>query len=183
MSNETINPIPHSALGTVSGTTLGAVGGGLKGVGKALLYGVALGAIIGGAWGVGLLGFAATAAGISGGTVGWTVLGVLGGGLLGGVLGTAVAPATGIIGTVKGGSNAASRIRAEKGAANMVDAQLQAYQAQAYAAAAAPTTVYAPTAANNNYATASTMNQAGTKIQADSAQDLGTINGMQLQRA
>lgn len=178
MQNETINPVRHSTLGTVSGTTLGAVGGGLKSGAKTLGYLAIGGAVIGGLIGAGVFG----AVGVGGWAIAQTLAGVVGGGLVGGLAGLFAAPIAGGIGAVTGGSRAATRIREEKGAANMLDAQLSAYQAQALASQQA-TTIYAPTAANNNYPSASTMNQAGSQIQAATAQDLGTINGMQLQRA
>lgn len=191
MQNENINPIRHSALGTVSGTAIGAVGGGIKSGVKTWVYTAAITALAFGATAAVVAftgGLGTGAAALTFGTISNALANFVGFGLVGGAVGgLVVGPALGVfggaIGTVRGGTQAASRIRDEKGAANMLDAQLQAYQAQAYAASAAPTTVYAPSAANNNYATASTMNQAGTKIHADTAQDLGTINGMQLQRA
>lgn len=179
MSNETINPIHHSTLGAATGTVAGAVGGGLKTGVKTLLYTVAAGALIGAIWmsgGFGLL--PAAASGVLGNIVGGSLLG----GLAGGLLGSFAAPIGGLVGGITGGNRAASRIRDEKGAANMLDAQLSAYQAQAQAMQSA-TTIYAPSAANNNSFPASTMNQAGSRIQADTAQNLGTINGLQLQRA
>lgn len=190
MQNDNINPIHHGAFSKATGTVAGAAGGALKsGASGYLKTTLVTGLVVGG--------IAATMALTGGlGAVGFGALGTLSNALVNfgifGAIGTAIgAFTTGIvgggiaswIGAVKGGSNAATRIRNEQGAANMVDAQLSAYQAQAYAASAAPTTVYAPSAANNNYPTASTMNQAGTKVQADSAMDLGIINGQQLAAA
>lgn len=179
MSNETINPIHHSTLGAATSTAAGAVGGGLKGGVKTLLYTVAAGALIGAIWmsgGFGLL--PAAASGVLGNIVGGSLLG----GLAGTFVGAFAAPLGGLVGGLRGGSHAAARVRDEKGAANVLDAQLSAYQAQAQAMQQA-TTIYAPSAANNNSFPASTMNQAGSRIQADTAQNLGTVNGLALQRA
>lgn len=178
MSNETINPIHHSTLGGATGTVAGAAGGMLKSGFKALAFTVGAGVLVGALWGAGVF----AGVGIAGGTIINTLLG----GALGGVLGFGAsyvtAPIAGTIGAISGGTRAADRIRDEKGAANMLDAQLSAYQSQAQAMQTA-TTIYAPSAANNNSFPASTMNQAGTRIQADTAQNLGTINGLALQRA
>ena len=189
MSNENINPIHHSTLGGVTQTAAGAAGGALKsGLSGYLKTTLATGLVVGAV--------AATIALTGGlGALGWGAAGTLGNaamnftvfGLVGGVVGAfTTGPVGGAIGSwfggFHGGANAAERVRNEKGAANVLDAQVSAYQAQAVAAQQA-TTIYAPSAANNNSFPASTMNQAGSKIQADSAQNLGTINGMQLQRA
>ncbi len=184
MQNDNINPIHHGAFSKATGTVTGAAGGAIgtagKAVGSTLLFSTLAGAGI--AVAIGLTGGLA-----AGGFLTTMLFNAVIGSLSGAVVGMVASPVVGGIGAwvgaVKGGSNAATRIRNEQGAANMVDAQLSAYQAQAYAASAAPTTVYAPSAANNNYPTASTMNQAGTKVQADSAMDLGTINGQQLAAA
>lgn len=183
MTNETINPIHHSTLGGATSTAAGAVGGGLKAGVKTLLAVVAVGAVIGAVWATGGLGLlAGEAAATFSGILGDGILGALAGAAGGGLVGIFAAPIAGLVGGISGGSRAATRVREEKGAANMLDAQLSAYQAQAQAMQQA-TTIYAPSAANNNSFPASTMNQAGSRIQADTAQNLGTINGLALQRA
>ena len=180
MSNETINPIHHGAVSGVTQTAAGAAGGAAKAAAKG--------------WGATMLGFVVVGAAIgfvvaTGGTgavaswaVGGPILGALAGGLIGWFPSQLVGGVGALFGGLKGGSNAAGRVREERGAANMLDAQLSAYQAQAQAMQQA-TTIYAPSAANNNSFPASTMNQAGSHIQADTAQNLGTINGLALQRA
>lgn len=192
MENDNITPIHHGALSSVGGTAAGAVGGGLKAGAKTVLAVAAIGALVGGLWGLGVLGAIGGAMGISGGTVISTIFGVGLGGVLGGALGLFASPATATIGAVRGGNRAANRIRDEKGAATVLDAQLSAYQAQAYAAQQQPATIYAPSASNNTTISPGagapvsqypTMNQASPRINADSAQNLGTINGLQLQRA
>jgi len=180
MTNETINPIHHSTLGGATQAAAGVAGGAAKGAAKGWLGTMGV-FILGGA----LIGFLVGTAGIGTLATG-AIAGPIIGGLLGGVAGWVPSQLGGglgaILGGLKGGSNAANRVREEKGAANMLDAQLSAYQAQAQAMQQA-TTIYAPSAANNNSFPASTMNQAGTRIQADTAQNLGTINGLALQRA
>jgi len=180
MSNENIAPINHGVVGTVGHTAAGAAMGGLKFGAKAIFYTAVAGAVIGGLWGVGLFG----AVGLAGGTVATTIFSAIGGGLGGGLLGMFASPLVATIGAAKGGSQAASRVREEKGAHTMVSAQLEAYRAQAIAAQAAPTTVYAPSASNDNkYGSASTMNLADSNIQAASAQNMGRVDGLQLARA
>lgn len=188
MQNETINPIRHSALGTVGGTAAGAAGGAVKTGAKTFLYTAIGTALVFGATAAVIAftgGLGAAAIGTAG-TLSNAVANFVGFGLLGGAVGVPLGLFTGTIGggigAVTGGSRAASRIRDEKGAANVLDAQLSAYQTQALAAQQA-TTIYAPSAANHNYAGASTKNQAPLSIQGGTGQDLGTINGMQLQRA
>lgn len=179
MSNETINPIHHSTLGGAAHTATGAAGGAIKGAAKG--------------WGATMLGFVVAGAAIglflgTGGTaavtwaVGGPILGAIGGAIVGWFPSQLGGGIGALFGGLKGGVNAADRVRDERGAANMLDAQLSAYQAQAMAMQSA-TTIYAPSAANNNSFPASTMNQAGSRIQADTAQNLGTINGLALQRA
>lgn len=181
MQNETINPIRHGVISGATQTTAGVATGAVKTGVKSWLGSmgtfIAIGAVVGFTIGTGGLGTIAT------GAIAGPIIGGLVGGLVGIIPSGYIGGLGALIGGFTGGKHAVERVSAERGAANMLDAQLQAYQAQAYAASAAPTTVYAPTAANNNYPTASTMNQAGTKIQADAAQDLGTINGQALAAA
>lgn len=180
MSNQTINPINHGVVSAAGHTAGGAVVGGLKLGAKTILYTAGAFALFGGLWGAGLLG----AVGIAGGTMVNTMIGVVGGGVVGTFLGSFVSPFTATVGAAKGGSQAYDRVREEKGAANMVKAQLQGMQMQAMAERSAPTTVYAPTAVNDNkYGSASTMNLADSNIQAASVQLDGRAAGAQLQRA
>lgn len=182
MVNETTNPINHGVVGALGHTAGGAAIGGVKSGIKTLGYTILAGAAIGAIWmsgGFGLLPAAAS--------------GVLSNVLIGAGIGGVVSlPFAGLFsafgtafGAAKGGAQAYDRVRDEKGAANMVKAQLQGMQMQAMAERSAPTTVYAPTAVNDNkYGSASTMNLADSNsIQAASAQLDGRAAGAQLQRA
>jgi hypothetical protein len=180
MQNETIMPVRHglisgtatTAAETGKGALTGLVKGGLIGLGTmAALGALALGgatlALGGGfAWAVGL-----------------GLVGALGGGITGLSIGGPLAAGIGtLVGTVFGAKHGIDKVSNERGAATMLDAQLAAYQAQAMASQQA-TTIYAPSAANHNYAGASTKNQAPLSIQGGTGVDMGAINGMQLQRA
>lgn len=192
MSNQTINPINHGIISGTGQTVAGAVGGGVKTGfktwGTTTLYtGLAIGAaaaVIAFTGGAGALGFG-TLGTLGNALTNFAVWGALGTGFGAVVTGPFASVFGGIFGAAKGGAQAAERVREEKGAANMMQAQLSAYQAQALAAQASPTMVYAPSAANNTkYDTASTLKlandnaiQAGASVQHD-----GVVQGMQLQR-
>lgn len=182
MSQETITPTNHGVIGAAGHTVAGAAGGavksGLKGIGyTALIFGA-----VGAAWATG--GLSLLGGGLSA-TVFHGVLGGLGGALIGGALiGPFVGMFTGTYGAAKGGSEAAQRVREEKGAANMVKAQLQAMQFEALNNRGT-TNIYAPTASNDNkYDTASTLTQAPSTIQqGQGAQFDGVLGGPQLAAA
>jgi hypothetical protein len=182
MQNETISPINHGVVSATGHTVAGAAGGAVKSGLQTIGYTALVCAGIGAVWATGGLGLFATGVGstfLSG------LLGAAAGGLAGGVvLGPLFSVFTGTYGAVKGGANAANRVREEKGASNAMQAQLETYRAQALASQMAPTTVYAPSATNDNkYSGASTMNLAPSTIQQGDAQLQGMVNGMGLQRA
>lgn len=177
-------PVNHGVLSStgnvVGGTVVGGVKSGVKTYITTTLVCAALAA------GITLLSIAT--GGVSGffalGTVSNVVGQTLLFGTLGGLVGAAViAPFTsifgGLFGAVKGGSDAADRVRNEKGAANVVQAQVAAYKAQAQAEALG--------ASNDNQrynsfpAQGSPMNQAGSTVNAMQAD--GRVDGMHLQRA
>lgn len=188
MSNENIMPVRHGLISGTATTAAETGKGALQGMVKGGLIGIAvmagLGALVfgGAAFGITLAATtglsALTVGAITGGAV---LVGALSGGVAGIFSGGPLAAGIGtVFGTVFGVKRGVDKVGNELGAATMLDAQLAAYQAQAYAAQQA-TTIYAPSAANNN--NFPSMHQAGSRIQADTAQNLGTINGMQLQRA
>lgn len=181
MSNENIMPVRHGFISGTATTAAEAGKGAIKGMVKGGLMGLATMAVLGAA----IVGGSAFLLG--GGIVGLLVaapIGAIAGGLSGLVVGGPLAAGIGtVLGTVFGVNRGMDRVGNERGAATMLDAQLQAYEAQAMAAQQA-TIINAPSAANNNYPTASTMNQAGTQIQRGTSQDMGMINGAPaLQRA
>ena len=200
MQNETIMPVRHGLISGTAVTTAEAAKGGFGGFLKGGLIGIG-GSLIGGpiigAVGLGLVGLVGGAiiglipgiALVGAALTGATYLGVTGA-VLGGVAGiVGVVPGAiygsgfgGLFGLFQGASKGVNKVGQERGAATMVNAELEAYKAQAMAAQQA-TTIYAPSAANHNYAGASTKNMAPLNIQGGTGQDLGTINGMQLQRA
>ncbi len=168
MANDNIAPINHSAGSAFSSTAAGVTGGAIKG-------GVKWGLV----W-TGLLAAAGIASGIALGGIAAApiLLGLVGGG----VVGFLTSPAAGVIGSafgaLGGGSRAAHRVREERGAAHMLDAQVEAYKAQVMAPQ--------PAAYANKYAMpeqGSAMNPAASTIQADSLQSMGRVDAPQLQRA
>jgi hypothetical protein len=161
-----VAPVNHGVLSTTGNVALGAAGGALKtGFTSAALW--TIGATVIGGGVAALIALSPLAIG----------LGIVGGGILGlftsgfaGVIGSA-------IGGVKGASRSVQRVNAEQGAANVLQAQVAAYQAQAMAQAPANDNKY------NFPAQGSAMNPAMASIQADSAQGFGPIAGQGLQRA
>lgn len=191
MQNETISPINHGVISGAGQTAAGALGGAvrtgtstyLKTALASTVIGAGLFVVIGLTGGVGALAAGGSAfSGILGNALGGSLVGGLLGGL---VIGPFAGSLGGIFGAAKGGSDAAQRVREEKGAANMMQAQLSAMQAQALANQASPITISAPEAYNDNkYASASTLKLAPTTIQqgADAQLD-GMVHGAALQRA
>lgn len=178
--NQTV-PVRHTMLSGVGSTTAGTVGGAVKGGVSGWLIATGICAVLGAALFTGGFGLGLGSAML------WQGIG--GAALVGGIgaftVGPFVGMLTGAFGGVKGGTQAAERVSREKGAATMLDAQVAAYQAQA---GAAQTNVYtAPLANNDNKynfpASGSAMNPAASSIQASSAENLGVVDGQQLQRA
>lgn len=180
MQNETIMPVRHGLISgtattvaeTGKGALTGLVKGGLIGLGTMATVGALL---AGGAAFMLSAGIVPIVLASAAGALGGGVTGMFVGGPLAAGIGT-------VVGTVFGVKRGVDKVSNERGAATVLDAQLSAYQAQAMASQQA-TTIYAPSAANHNYAGASTNNQAPLSIQGGTGMDMGTINGMQLQRA
>ncbi len=157
MENMNVAPIDHG-IASASVTTVSEAG-----------RGTFNGFKTGGLW-VGLasaVGFGVAA--FSGvGALGLIALGIAG---IGATLFSAGAGS--VIGAAKGTYNGVNRVRQEQGAANVMQAQVAAYQAQAIAAAN-----------DNKYnfpAQGSQFNEAGSTVNAMRTD--GRVNGMQLQRA
>lgn len=183
--DEMIVPVNHDFMSSVGTTTLSAGRSGLSGLFKGAVSGLVIG-----------LGLTATAV-IGFGILAFTAPGLLAIGagiasivsLIGGVAATGVAmggfgaigSAFGLIG---GGLKGIQRVGHEKGASEMLQAQVAAYQASAVSPSA-QTTIYAPASGDKYHfpAQGSAMNPAASSIQADSVQDMGLVNGQQRQRA
>jgi hypothetical protein len=159
MENIDVAPINHNALTATSSVALGAAGGAAK-------TGITWGAVT-----FGLL----TVSGIILGALSGGLLPAIGLGLVGGFGGLLVGPFVGAIASAFGGFSgavkSANRVTQEKGAANVIQAQVAAYQAQGMAESK-----------YNFPEQGSVMNPAGiTSLSA--AQVEGRVNGQQLQRA
>ena len=188
--NQELNarPINHSTISAAGATVAGAGAGAIK----SSLYSVA-------AWFVGLtavgalVGFAIATGGIgAAGIAGFLTSGGFLGTAIGGIVGLVGAAATwyvpaiagGGYGAISGGSRAATRVDNERGAATVLQAQVDAFKAQAEAVASAP-----KYAANDNKYNlppqGDAMNPASAKINtgADNAQLQGALANAELQRA
>lgn len=182
MEQQNAAPVNHGVLSSTGAVAIGTVGGGFKAVAKTALWCIGIGAVVGVLAATGILPIASVASGSIAatfwGTVGKVVLGTAVGGGLGALAATAIAPVAALFGAGKGAVHASHRVSAEKGAANVVQAQVAAYKAQAQAEALSASND------NNRYnfpPQGAPMNQAGTRISAMQAD--GRVNGMQLQRA
>lgn len=146
MSNEFIAPIDHSTASAAASTAAGAAGGALKGGLKAGASWIGTLTLIG--VGIGI--------GIATGGFGFLVSGPVIGGIIGGVLGLSAgiwsSPLAAGIGALFGGASGASRasdeVKMERGAAAELQAKVDIIKAQS--APQATTTIYAPSATNNN---------------------------------
>lgn len=170
--NEYIAPVDHGVLSAtgsvVGGTAVGAVKNGVK----TYLYTALTCALIGGV-------FAVAAPLAAGSALASAFSSFVGWGLVSGLVGAVVvAPFTsvlgGLFGGAKGGIESAERVRAEKGAANMLEAQVQVARSQA------------PYIANDNRnyglpAQGTNFNQAGSMV--SGIQPEGRMSGVELQRA
>lgn len=196
-NDEQIIPVRHSTLSGVGSTAAGTVGGAVKGSIVPFVTSVAICAVLGAAIavigpgalfaGIGSI-FGGTGAGAGAAVLGKIIVGAVGGALVLGIpAGLFTGVFGGLFGAVKGGAHAAERVSKEKGAATVLDAQVAAYQAQSGIGIGQTNVYTAPLATNDNKynfpAQGSSMNMAGSSIQADSAQNLGLVSGQQLQRA
>ena len=190
---EPIVPHNHSTLGAAAtragGTAGGAVKGGISTVAWTIGGLAIAGAVVGLLWVTGALPVITGAIGAMMGTGGgasglgtlFNILGVTAlGGAIGAVIGAIASPVTGFFGTVKGGfdgyEKADTRISQERGAAQVMNAELQALQSQAMIMQASQ----AQARVGDRYANASTMLQADhSALQA--AQLDGRMTGLQLQ--
>jgi hypothetical protein len=184
MSNDGyVTPVNHGVLSATTTTGFEAAKGGLKGMAASLFSGTAIGAVLGavGALGFGLMtGSLTTLAGL--GAIGASVLGA---GVAGAVIGTMAMfiPPVGMaligigtaIGLVKGTSKGMERVSQERGAAAMVNAQIENYRAQTMATGIPVTKFAAPNSTNE----APSLIQAGN----DNIQYDGRIAGAQLAAA
>ncbi len=185
MDNNYVAPVDHGVLSTTGSVAIGSAAQGVKAAANTWGVTTVTTAVIGGALGALVIGGIAALTPI--GFVGVAILGglgALGGAAAGGITGgTTIAPFLaaigGAFGLAKGGVDAFDQVKAEKGAANVMQAQVAAYKAQAQAQAYA--------AANDNKynfpAHGSAMNPALASIQADSAQAMGSVAAQGLQRA
>ncbi len=196
MNNDNITPINHNAF---TATSTVAAEAGKSGIKKMLATGVLspfastlLGAVAGAAM-FGLAAFtvgalfipvgAVTLGGVAGAALTAAGFGASIGGFSGLVGGTFFAPLIagfgGLFGLVGGTSRGISKISQEQSAANVMAAQLSAYQAQAMNVAPPAPTV-------NKYdfpAQGSAFNQASSTINAGSLSNEGPLNAAGLQRA
>lgn len=180
-----IAPIKHSGTGAALNTAAGAGVGAVK---KGTTWGLKW---IGGFTAVGaVVGLAIATGGTS-----FLFSGFLWGPLIGAGVGLAAGTSTSwlpgglgaLFGGIEGGAKSSHRVKMERGAANAMEAQLDAYKYNAMAAAAAgqaQTNVYAPSA--TSYAPVpqgSAMNAAPSQIQTGGMQYDGLVNGQQLAAA
>ena len=165
-------PIDHSKTSAAVTTVGGAAAGGLKGG----LTGWFLGGLIplaAAVTAIAFIGFATLPA-----VVGSLAIGVLG--LAGAYAGAMIGGAVGAgVGGWNGGSRAINQVKLEQGAANELQANVQAYKYQAQAM-----NQNSGTLRDSLPAQGAQMNQALSNIQADTAQSFGPVaQGQQLQRA
>ena len=175
-----VAPVNHGVLSTTGTVAIGTAGGAIKSTLKVALWCIGIGVVVGVLAATGVLPIASMASGGVASAFWGTMLKVVAGTVVGGGLGAVVAaglaPFAATFGAGKGALNASHRVSQEKGAANVLQAQVSAYQAQAQAAAANDNKYNFP-------AQGSPMNPAMASIQADSAQGFGPVAGQGLQRA
>lgn len=164
MEQQNVAPVDHGLFSATGSVAAGAVGGGIKTGFKAFAWSVGICAMVGVLLATGVLPVAVGATELAG--TFWPFLGkiALGAGI-GGAVGIIPGVLTGgigsVIGAVTGAGHASNRVSQEKGAANVVKAQVAAYQAQAQAEAIAAS---APAAKYDFPPQGAPMNQAGTKL-------------------
>lgn len=201
-------PIKHTAVSaagtTVAGAASGAVDGAWSGFKKTVIALAVVGGLVAAVWagfGSGL--FAVEAAKATTGamlnmspivgkiltTLGYGALGTAVGAAVGSVAGYFVTgPISGIIGLFKGGDRAVKQVSEERGAAAAVQAQIDMVKAQNPTIQG--TTIYAPTATNDNSVgrysfpqQGAPMNMAVPQIQGNSVQYDGLAATQQLAAA
>lgn len=186
-NNDYIAPVDHGFLSATGSVAVGALGGAAKSVAKTSIVWTGISVLAGVVLAVGvpalLLGTGGIAAVFGAApvlstiaTLGLATVGAVGGAVSGVAESAFLAPIIGLFGAGKGASKASERVSLERGAAKQMEAQIAMYQAAAMAQAND----------NNKYnfpRAGMSMNAAAPTIQADSVQNLGPVNGQQLQRA
>lgn len=163
MEQQNVAPVDHGLFSATGNVALGTAGGAASSMGKTALYAIGGFAFLGFLVGTGALGGALALFGSGAGSVLSTIGYTLGfGAFLGVPAALVAAPLAGLVGGGKGAVHATHRVSAEKGAANAVQAQVAAYQAQAQAEAIAASA--APTAKYDFPPQGAPMNPAGTKL-------------------
>jgi hypothetical protein len=179
MRNEVIAPINHGVLSTASTTAVEAGKSGIYGLLKGALVGIGLTAGLLGAVALGFGATLATAATVAAlGTGVAITAAAFGAPVVGSLIGISAGLGS-LAGGFKGASRGLERVGQERGAANMLSAQVDAYKAQNQP----QTVVYAPSASNHQSfpAQGSPMNQAGSTV--TNAQYMDRVNGAELAAA
>lgn len=181
--DEMVVPVNHDVMSSVGTTVMSSGKSGLSGLLKGAVGTFLIGTLLTVAATVGVA-FLSTAT--LGGVLAVGATAVVGGLLTWGAT-TVGATLGSAIGLVGGGLDGIRRVSHEKGASQVLQAQVAAYQAAA-ASQTAQTNIYtSPMATNDNKfnfpAQGSAMNPASASIQAASAEAQGVVNGQQLQRA
>lgn len=162
MEQQNVAPVDHGLFSATGNVALGTAGGAASSMGKTALYAIGGFFVLGLLVGSGFIGGALALFGSGAGSALSTIAYGLGfGAFLGVPAALVAAPLAGLVGGGKGAINATHRVSAEKGAANAVQAQVAAYQAQAQAEAIAAS---APAAKYDFPPQGAPMNQAGTKL-------------------
>ena len=136
-----VAPVNHGVLSATGNVAVGTVGGAVSSALKVALWCIGIGVVVGVLAATGVLPIAAAVGGAGGGGVAsafWgtmlkVVAGTVVGGGLGAVLAAVLSPFAATFGAGKGAINASHRVSQEKGAANVLQAQVSTYQAQAQA--------------------------------------------------
>jgi hypothetical protein len=184
MEQQNVAPVDHGILSTTGTVAAGAVGGGLKSGIKAFAWTVGIFAVVGILAATGVLPVmvevgTAGAAGTFWPLIGKIMLGAGVGGAIGILPGIFTGTIGSTIGAVKGAGQASNRVSQEKGAAKVVDAQVEAYKAQAQAEAmAAAASAQAPVPFPPQGVP---MNPASTKLFAANDNAYANDNGLEHQ--
>jgi hypothetical protein len=192
-NNDPVLPINHTALSATGTTAMETVKGGIKGAINGYL--VAAGTIVAGAAAIsGGMALAAapaiTATVLTGvvsaalGAAGWATLAVVVGPfipLVGPLVFGSLAGIGAGVGMLFGANKGVNKVHQEKGASEMLRAQVAAYQAQSQGVA--QTNIYTAPAADGLPAQGSTYNAANSRIAAGSIQRDGMVMDQQLAAA
>lgn len=176
MEDMNVAPVNHGLLSSTGNVALGAAGGAVKSGISAMMTWTGLFALTGAVLAGTVVALGATTLVVAAPTI---LLATVAGGLGAGILGLTTSSFAGVIGAALGGfsgaSKAITRVGQERGAANVMQAQVATYMAQAQMQAAAADKYNFPPQG-------SAMNAAGSTI--SSVQNDGRTTGdVQLQRA